>query len=191
TFIATRSQNPSDGTEPPAQTPQAATAHPSAPASSVMGREATPQRELGTSPIASAASQSVGADDPQATLASTSPVPPPPARARATPPARLSTISFHSSTVTTSESSLAAVFVVERSPPLEGRARVQWSAESVSAQAGLDFVDAGGTIEFADGQSQRAIYVPLIDDQVKEEREVFEVRLFLPQQARLGETQRA
>ncbi|HEX7012174.1 MAG TPA: protein kinase [Steroidobacteraceae bacterium] len=191
TFIATRGENPSDGTEPLAQSPQVATALPSAPASSVMGREATPQRELGTPPIASGASQSLGADDRQATLASTSPAPPPPARPRATPPARLSTISFQSNAVTTSESSLAAVFVVERSPPLEGRSRVQWSVESASAQAGLDFVDAAGTIEFADGQSQRAIYVPLNDDQVREGREVFEVRLFLPQQARLGKIERA
>jgi hypothetical protein len=43
-------------------------------------------------------------------------------------------------------------------------------------------------VEFADGQAQRAIYVPLRNDLLKEGDETFTVRLKSPQNARLGDT---
>jgi serine/threonine protein kinase len=101
--------------------------------------------------------------------------------------AALSEISFESNSIVTSESSVAAVFLVKRSQPLSGRAKVQWSATSGTADAGIDFAsNASGTIEFADGQAQRAIYVPLRNDLLKESDETFTVRLQSPKQARLG-----
>jgi serine/threonine protein kinase len=103
------------------------------------------------------------------------------------PPAPLSEISFESSTIVTTESSVAAVFLIKRSQPLRGRARVQWIAESGTADAGIDFAsNAQGSVEFADGQAQRAIYVPLRNDLLKEGDETFTVRLRSPQNARLG-----
>jgi hypothetical protein len=79
------------------------------------------------------------------------------------------------------------VFLIKRSQPLRGRARVQWSALSGSADAGIDFASsAAGSVEFADGQAQRAIYVPLRNDVLKEDDETFTVRLVSPQHARLG-----
>jgi serine/threonine protein kinase len=121
-----------------------------------------------------------------------------PAPKAATPPAAspragaVSEISFDSSSIVTSESSVAAVFLVKRSQPLSGRVRAQWSASSGTADAGIDFgSNASGTIEFADGQAQRAIYVPLRNDLLKEEDEKFTVRLQSPRQARLGDTSRA
>lgn len=84
------------------------------------------------------------------------------------------------------------MFVVKRSPPLTGRVRVQWSAESGTARAGVDFAaNAHGAVEFADGQSQRAIYVPLRNDLKKEGDETFSVRLHSPQGAKLGPIARA
>jgi chitinase len=82
---------------------------------------------------------------------------------------------------------VAAVFLIKRSQPLLGRARVQWKATSGTADAGIDFAsNAAGSVEFADGQAQRAIYVPLRNDLLKEGDETFTVTLKSPQNARLG-----
>ena len=104
-----------------------------------------------------------------------------------TPPAALSEISFDSTSIVTTESSVAAVFIIKRSQPLKGRVRVQWTAISGTADAGIDFAsNASGSVEFADGQAQRAIYVPLRNDLLKEGDETFTVKLQSPQNARLG-----
>ena len=134
------------------------------------------------------------------TLASTAPAllspavaarsiePPPLKRA----PVSLSEISFDSPSIVTTESSVAAVFLIKRSQPLHGRARVQWSATSGTADAGIDFAsNASGSVEFADGQAQRAIYVPLRNDLLKEDDETFTVELLSPSNARLGKGARA
>lgn len=117
-----------------------------------------------------------------ASRAVTIPVKPP-----AAPPAALSEISFDSPSIVTTEGSVAAVFIIKRSQPLRGRVRVQWSATSGTADAGIDFAsNASGSVEFADGQAQRAIYVPLRNDLLKEDDETFIVKLLSPQNARLG-----
>ncbi|HEX2493028.1 MAG TPA: Calx-beta domain-containing protein, partial [Steroidobacter sp.] len=108
-----------------------------------------------------------------------------------TPPRQLksplSEISFESSDIITSESSVAAVFVINRSQPLSGRARIRWRAVSGAADAGTDFSsNAAGSVEFADGQGQRAIYVPLRNDLLKEKDETFTVTLHGVSGARLG-----
>ncbi len=110
-----------------------------------------------------------------------------PVKTPTAPPAALSEISFDSSSIVTTESSVAAVFIIKRSQPLRGRVRVQWSATSGTADAGIDFAsNASGSVEFADGQAQRAIYVPLRNDLLKEDDETFTVKLLSPQNARLG-----
>ena len=101
--------------------------------------------------------------------------------------ARLSEISFEADSIVTSEGSVAAVFLIKRSQPLSGRTRVQWQAISGTAESGVDFAaNAGGSVEFADGQAQRAIYVPLRNDLLKEGDETFTVRLQSARGARLG-----
>ncbi|WP_331067253.1 protein kinase domain-containing protein [Steroidobacter sp.] len=112
-------------------------------------------------------------------------------RARpAAPP--ISEISFESSSIVTSEGSVAAVFLIKRSQPLSGRVSVSWKATSGTADAGIDFAsNASGTVTFADGQAQRAIYVPLRNDLLAEQDESFYVELISPKSARLGKTVRA
>jgi hypothetical protein len=106
--------------------------------------------------------------------------------------APISDISFESSSVVTSESSVAAVFLIKRSQPLAGRVSVSWKALSGTADAGIDFAsDASGTVTFADGQAQRAIYVPLRNDLRKEDDETFYVELVSPKSARIGKVDRA
>ena len=105
----------------------------------------------------------------------------------------MSEISFESSTIVTSETSVAAVFLIKRSQPLTGRVSVSWKAVSGTADAGIDFASsASGTVTFADGQAQRAIYVPLRNDLLKEDAdESFYVELIGPKSARLGKASRA
>lgn len=110
-------------------------------------------------------------------------------RAAAAP---MSEISFENSSIVTSETSVAAVFLIKRSQPLSGRVSVSWKAVSGTADAGIDFAsDATGTVTFADGQAQRAIYVPLRNDLLKEDDENFYVDLVGPKSARLGKNARA
>lgn len=106
--------------------------------------------------------------------------------------APVSEISFESSNIVTSETSVAAVFLIKRSQPLSGRVSVSWKAVSGTADAGIDFAsDATGTVTFADGQAQRAIYVPLRNDLLKEDDENFYVDLVSPRSARVGKVGRA
>lgn len=100
--------------------------------------------------------------------------------------ATLGIVTFASRSFTTSERAMAAVFIVRRTQAVRGGAVVQWAAHSGSADAGIDFSDASGTVRFADGQRERAIYVPLRNDLLKEEDETFQVCLRSPRQVRIG-----
>jgi serine/threonine protein kinase len=109
---------------------------------------------------------------------------PSPAPAR-TPPA-VSTIGFETPSVVTSESAIAAVFIVTRTPPLSGRTTVHWEAKSGTAKAGEDFIGTNGVIDFGDGQSRRAIYIPLRNDTEAEGDETFTVQLVSATRGRIG-----
>ncbi|MDY0066216.1 MAG: protein kinase [Steroidobacteraceae bacterium] len=120
-------------------------------------------------------------------ISADSTAPPPPAPPTRQPASALSEISFETSEIVTSGRSIAAVFLVKRSPPLSGRAAAQWRTISGSAQAGDDVEpNAAGTVEFADGQAQRAIYVPLHNDLLQESTETFRIELHSPRNARIG-----
>ena len=106
-------------------------------------------------------------------------------------PTPLSAISFSSNQIVTPEGSIAAVFIVERSPPLTGRATVQWKVANGSAALDEDFIASPtGAVEFADGQAQRAIYIPLRNDLDAEGDETFSLELLSPQRGRLGSASR-
>ena len=189
-FIAAQRQNRPDDDPAVAATDSIATESALPPLSNSMAGSVERSREP-LSPLAG--SEPFAADGkPAASTAALSPLanPEPPAAAppkRSTPPGPLSEISFESASIVTTESSVAAVFLIKRSQPLRGRVRVQWKAESGTADAGIDFAsNASGSVEFADGQAQRAIYVPLRNDLLKEGDETFIVKLLSPQNARLG-----
>jgi len=98
-----------------------------------------------------------------------------------------SEVGFASSTIVTSENSIAAVFIVKRTGSLSGRSVVRWNAESGTAKNGEDFIAGnGGTVEFAPGQSQRAIYVPLRNDTEHEGDEEFTLVITSAQRAKVG-----
>jgi tRNA A-37 threonylcarbamoyl transferase component Bud32 len=183
TYFAFQSQKgaDSDGKPAPAIAPAVATL-PSAPL-----------------PSAPAVNQDVPAGAPATTSEVETPEAAAPAQAApatetksARPTAATSEISFETPTIVTSETSVAAVFLVKRSQPLTGRVSVNWRAVSGTADAGIDFASsASGTVTFADGQAQRAIYVPLRNDLLKEPDESFYVELLPPKSARLGKAARS
>lgn len=183
TYLAYQRQNaPHPPATPAAIAPAAATAPP-APAPVV--EPATASTSTPTEAAATAETK------PEATPAAL--LPAAAAKPAARPAAPISEISFESSTIVTSESSVAGVFLIKRSQPLSGRVSVSWKAVSGTADAGIDFAsNASGTVTFADGQAQRAIYVPLRNDLLKEDGdESFYVELLAPKAARLGQLARA
>lgn len=183
-FAFQRRSGPDDEPAPsllPATTSLPAAASPE-PAKQPAAEEATP------APAAADESK----DEAPATTAASPSAAAPAVVTRRPAAAPMSDISFESSSVVTSESSVAAVFLIKRSQPLTGRVSVSWKAVSGTADAGIDFAsDASGTVTFADGQAQRAIYVPLRNDLRKEEDEAFYVELVSPRSARIGKLDRA
>jgi hypothetical protein len=60
-----------------------------------------------------------------------------------------------------------------------------------SASAGDDFIaSAEGSVDFADGQGQRAIYIPLRNDLNAEGDETFSLELVSVQRGRVGSVSR-
>ena len=184
TYFAFQSRkgSDSDGKPAPAITPAAATLPPSPlPAPPAVKEEASPPAPTPMTTEAAPTEASAPAQAAPATETKT-----------ARPAATTSEISFEAPTVVTSETSVAAVFLVKRSQPLNGRVSINWRAVSGTADAGIDFASsASGTVTFADGQAQRAIYVPLRNDLLKEPDESFYVELLPPKSARLGKASRA
>jgi tRNA A-37 threonylcarbamoyl transferase component Bud32 len=185
TYFAFQSQKGSDvGAKPvPTITPAAAslppTPLPRAPAAKV--EAPAPSAPVETTDVAK---PEASAPEQAAPAAAT--------KAAARPAAPMSDITFEAPTVVTSETSVAAVVLVKRSQPLTGRVSISWRAVSGSADAGIDFASkASGTVTFADGQAQRAIYVPLRNDLLKEPDESFYVELLPSKWARLGKSARA
>jgi serine/threonine protein kinase len=180
TYLAFQRQNSPNAPDAPAASivPAAAALPPAA---------AAPLVEPTTTP---ATATTDSAPPEVATPAETAPVA---AAKPARPAAPMSEISFESTSIVTSESSVAAVFLIKRSQPLSGRVSVSWRAVSGTADAGIDFAsEASGTVTFADGQAQRAIYVPLRNDLLNEGGdETFFVELLAPKSARLGKSARA
>ena len=182
-FAFQRHNTPDDGEVPtPAIVPSVTSLPPPAPAPA---QDTQPEVEQTTSPPTA---QQDAMPAAAAAPAAATPVAAPKPR----PAAPMSEISFESSSIVTSETSVAAVFLIKRSQPLSGRVSVSWKAVSGTADAGIDFASAAtGSVTFADGQAQRAIYVPLRNDLLKEDDESFYVDLVGPKSARLGKNARA
>lgn len=90
-------------------------------------------------------------------------------------------VSFDVESVTVSEGASSAVLRINRRHQLDGRAMVLWRTLAGSARPGADFREvARGVAQFADGQTTRAIYVPLLNDLDFERDESFAVELYSP-----------
>ena len=87
-------------------------------------------------------------------------------------------ISIDAPSVLVSEGAIAAVLRLDRRQHLAGRVQVKWRTEGGTALPGRDFAPTSGTAEFADGQTTRAIYIPLLNDRLAERDETFAVELY-------------
>jgi hypothetical protein len=70
---------------------------------------------------------------------------------------------------------------IQRRGGSAGTASIAWSTRAESAEPGNDYADFGVRVEeFADGEREKVIYVPITDDDVAEPRESFGVQLENP-----------
>jgi serine/threonine protein kinase len=187
TYFAFQRHNAPDDGPPASLLPAATTSLPPPPPAAASQPVEDTAPAPAAAPAPEASNEATSATTPAAPQAAA-----PVTANKARPAAPMSDISFESSSIVTSETSVAAVFLLKRSQPLSGRATVGWKTTSGTADAGIDFTsDATGSVTFADGQAQRAIYVPLRNDLLKEQDESFYVDLISPKSARIGKSARA
>jgi len=87
-------------------------------------------------------------------------------------------VSADSASIVVSESAPAAVILLRRQGDLSAPAQITWRLSNGSARAHEDFGGpTTGTTRFLPGQTTRALYIPLINDTVREGDETFSLRL--------------
>lgn len=96
-------------------------------------------------------------------------------------PPRGGHISLEQANILVDERAVAAVVRVKRLDDLRGTAQVGWRVIPGSAEAGTDYaIDGPDTILFRDGHAVRVLYVPILNDTVKEGNESFGIELVSP-----------
>lgn len=95
-------------------------------------------------------------------------------------------VAFASPTTTASESSGASRVLVSLSAPSLTPVSVTYSTAAGTALPGSDFATASGTLQFAPGETVKAIMVTLLDDGEDEATESFSLTLSNPVSAQLG-----
>jgi len=88
------------------------------------------------------------------------------------------TLQFDSSAYSVAENAGSLTVTVTRSGGSAGLTAVSYAANSSSATAGSDFTATNGTLTFADGETSKTITVPIINDSLDENDEVFSLSLF-------------
>jgi len=87
-------------------------------------------------------------------------------------------IEADSPSITVSEGAPSAVILLRRVGDRSTLAQVSWSLADGSARAGQDYDGpTKGTVRFPAGQTSRALYIPLVDDQAQELQEFFTLSL--------------
>ena len=94
-------------------------------------------------------------------------------------------VQFSSEVFMVSEGDGRVSILVKRAPAT-GTCSVAFEDEEGTATAGSDYESISGTLEFADGESEKCITVPIIDDDEPEEDEYFTVKLSKPKGCELG-----
>jgi CSLREA domain-containing protein len=89
------------------------------------------------------------------------------------------TVQFTSSSYTTDEA-MAARVVVSRTLGTAGAASVAYATSDLTAQAGVDYAPASGTLHFAPGETTKTVDITIIDDTLRENKESFRLTLSNP-----------
>lgn len=87
--------------------------------------------------------------------------------------------SFQNATIA-GEEHLAATITVRRTQGASGAASVAYAVAGGTATAGADFTGGSGTLAFADGETQKTITIPMIDDEIYESTETIVLTLSNP-----------
>jgi len=103
-----------------------------------------------------------------------------PAKAAAPAPFPAGRFAFAARSYSGRESGMVPIRIQRRGGSA-GTASIAWSTRAESAEPGNDYADFGVRVEeFADGEREKVIYVPITDDDVAEPRESFGVQLENP-----------
>ena len=87
------------------------------------------------------------------------------------------TIQFEQDALAVDESGTNAVVTVRRLGGANGAVNVNYQTVDGTAIGGMDFVPISGTLAFADGETVKSIFIPILDDSLVEQDEQFLVRL--------------
>jgi len=98
-------------------------------------------------------------------------------------------VNFVQSNTSINENQQTTTVEVSRAGSSIGDISVSYTLESGSAEIGTDIVDASGTLNWADGDSEnKTIELTLIDDDIEETNESFNIKLTSLNGSRLGST---
>ncbi|MCL5097165.1 MAG: hypothetical protein M1608_06505 [Candidatus Omnitrophica bacterium] len=90
------------------------------------------------------------------------------------------------------ENGTNAIITVLRKNGTTGLVKVDYVTTDGTAVSGLDYTGVSGTLAFAQGEISKTFYVPILDDNLIESNETFNVRLLNPQDgATLGQPRAA
>ncbi|MEM7113154.1 MAG: Calx-beta domain-containing protein, partial [Chloroflexota bacterium] len=95
-------------------------------------------------------------------------------------------VHFSSASYTVSESESQVTVTVELSSVSPGGVSINYSTSDGNAQAGSDYTAVGGTLTFAPGEQFKTFTVPILNDDLSENNETFNVHLTGPVNVQLG-----
>jgi hypothetical protein len=99
-----------------------------------------------------------------------------------TPP----TVQFSQSTFSANENTAQATIAVTLSKQYGSTVTVAYATSDGTAAAGSDYTSNSGTLAFAPGETSKTFAVPILDDSLDEDNEIFNVALSNPSNATLG-----
>jgi hypothetical protein len=98
-------------------------------------------------------------------------------------------VGFAGNEMWVNENQGVATLTVRRGSDSPGPFTVQYATANGTAQAGLDYVAASGTVEFGENDESQTVEIELLNDAVAESEETFTVRLSNPSAGRMLEPQ--
>ena len=96
------------------------------------------------------------------------------------------TVKFSSTTYSANEGASTANITVTLSTVANGPVTIDYATSAGTASASEDFTTTVGTLTFAAGETSKVLTVPVVNDILDEEEEVFDVQLSNPNGALLG-----
>ena len=87
-------------------------------------------------------------------------------------------LKFSAQEIYVNESDKTALIKIDRIEGLNGSISVQYRTKTGNASTPYDFKEKTGTIRFGSGQNSRYLYLNIVDDEIQESDEYFDIELF-------------